>query len=424
MDLDALAFYGAVKAAGLIEESPTCVLLHIGHRSTGMVFVVDGAVRALRSVRLGVDSVAHGMARDMEIDASEAAGKVEEIAGEEQGDLLVPLHADEGKAETRKGHAEMERDLFHQKRDDFAARLKREYIRSVAALRGGAAPARVLATGPGVAMPGLLELLSHRFGVAVEAFRPSEAFTCKLNGAAEPFDHNGAVALGLALKGAGHDPLDLDFRQEELRVANKFELLKNSLAVTVTLLFFGLLAFSAYCVLKMRTLDNERFASVLDNAYKPFQDVATNYNGLGSIIEARHHVKPEKVEAAGPRYEAVKRYLRELERMKRNLHTIVGDTKGLPQITSALQIWNDVFGLVARLHEKLRFIDFTTINVSQTMVTLVMIVPDAEATQELEQGLKTLPSLSQMVLEDGWNLSPVTGTDLQTVTFTFKKDEK
>jgi hypothetical protein len=363
------------------------------------------------------------MARDMEIDASEAVGKVEEISGEEQGDLLVPVHADEAKTDTRKGHAELERDVFHQKRDDFAARLKREYVRSVAALRGGAAPARVLATGPGVAMPGLLELLSHRFGVAVEPFRPSEAFPCKLNGAAEPFDHNGAVALGLALKGVGHDPLDLDFRQEELRVANKFELLKNGLAVTVTLLFFGLLAFSGYCVFKTRQLDNERFASVLDNAYKPFQDVATSYNGLGSIIEARHHVKPNDVEISGPRPEAVKRYLRELERMKRNLHTIVGDTKGLPQITSALETWNQIFGVVAKLHDKIDFIDFETININQKMVTLVMVVADAEATQELEKGLKQVPYLADMELES-WSLSPVMGTNLQKVTFNYKRNER
>lgn len=423
MDLDALAFYGAARAAGLLEESPTCVLLDVGHRSTGMVFVVEGAVRALRSVRLGVDSVAQGMARDMEIDATEAGQKVEEISGEEQGDLLVPVHPEEGKAETRKGHAEMERDLFHRKRDEFAARLKREYVRSVAALRGGAAPSRVIATGPGIAMPGLLELLGHRLGVPVEPFRPSQAFSCKLDGAAEAFDANGAVALGLAIKGIGHDALGLDFRQEELKVANKFELLKSGLAVTVTLLFFGLLAFSGYCVFKWRQLDNERFASVLDNAYKPFAVVANSYNDLGTLIEARHQVKPNDVEAAGPRPEAVRRYLIQLERMKRNLHTIVGDTKGLPPITSALQVWNDVFGVVGKLHDQMDFIDFETINITQKMVTLVMILPDAEAAVRLEEGLKKLEFLSAMELE-AWSASPLSGTNLQRITFNFKRTER
>lgn len=425
MDLDALALFGAVKTAGLVDESPTCVLLEIGHRATGMVFVVEGAVRALRSVRLGVESIAQGMARDMEIDVGAAGQKLAELSGEEQGDLLVPVHPDEGKAETRKGHAEMERDLFHQKRDEFAARLKREYVRSVAALRGGAAPARVIATGPGVAMPGLLELLSHRLGVPVEPFRPSQAFPCKLDGDADAFDANGAVALGLALKGIGHDPLELDFRQEELKVANKFELLKSSLAVTVTLLFFGLLAFSGYCVFKMRQLDNERFVSVLDNAYKPFADVAANYNGLGSLIEARHQVKPNEIEtpAAGPRPETVKRYLRELERMKRNLHTIVGDTKGLPQITSALGVWNEIFGAIGKLHEQIDFIDIESIKITQKMVTIVMITPDVEAGVALEAGLKKIEFLGAMELEP-WSANPLAGTNFQRIPFNFKKKDK
>ncbi|MFI5403372.1 MAG: pilus assembly protein PilM, partial [Planctomycetota bacterium] len=418
MDLDALAFYGAVKAAGLLDESPTCVLLDIGHRATGMVFVVEGAVRALRSVRLGVDSVAQGIARDLEIDVAEAGQKVEEISSEEQGDLLVPVHPGEGKEETSKGHAEMERDLFHRKRDEFAARLKREYVRSVAALRGGAAPSRVLASGPGVAIPGLLELLGHRLGVPVEPFRPSEAFSCKLDGAKEAFDNNGAVALGLALKGIGHDTLDLDFRQEELKVANKFELLKSSLAVTVTLLFFGLLAFSGYCVYKMRQLDNQRFVSILDNAYKPFLDVATSYNGLGTLIETRHQVKPQEIENTPPRWEAVRRYLKTLDRMKRNLHTIVGDTKGLPPITSALQVWNDIFGVVGKLHDQVDFIDFETITITQRLVTLVMIIPDAEAAVRLEEGLKQVPFLSTMELES-WSATPLSGTNFQRIAFNF-----
>jgi len=401
MDLDALAFYGAVKAAGLIDESPTCVLVDIGNRATVMVFVVEGAVRALRSVRLGVDSIAQGMARDMEIDAGEAVEKVLEISGEEEGDLLIPLHADEGKRETAKGVAELERDLFHQKRDDFAARLKREYVRSVAALRGGAAPSRILATGPGLGVAGLPEMLSQRLGVPVEPFHPSRAFPCKLDGAEEEFDRNGAVALGLALKGIGNDTLKLDFRQEELRVANKFELLKNSLAVTVTLLFFGLLAFSGHCVYKTRQLEGKRFETVVDSAYKPFADVAASYNGLGTLIEARHQIDTNAIEAGGPRPETVKRFLLALDRMKRNLHTIVGDAKGLPQITSALEVWDEIFGVIKKNHEQMDFIDFDTIEISQTRVTLVAILPSVEAGHVLEEGLKKVPFLEAMDYEQG-----------------------
>jgi hypothetical protein len=299
-------------------------------------------------------------------------------------------------------------------------------VRSVAALRGGASPARGLATGPGLAVPGLLEMLSERLGVPVEPFRPSEAFPCKLNGQKERFDLSGAVARGLALKGIGHDTLELDFRQEELRVANKFELLKNSLAVTVTLLFFGLLAFSGHCVYKMRQLERERFEGIVDSAYKPFADVVAAYAGLGGIIEARHQVDANAVERGppgAPKSEAVKRFLQALDRMKRNLHTIVGDAKGLPQITSALQIWNDIFATVGKLHEQIDFIDFETIDITQKRVTLVMILPDVEAGQRMEEGLKRVDFLSALTLEE-WGATPLSGTNLQRITFTFKRIER
>jgi type IV pilus assembly protein PilM len=426
MDLDALALFGAVKTAGLIDESPTCVLLDIGHRSTVMVFVVDGTVRALRSVRLGVDSISQGMAREMEIDAGAAGEKVKELAGEEEGDLLVPLHPGAAKPETAKGHAELERDVFHQKRDEFAGRLKREYVRSVAALRGGASPARVLATGPGISVPGLLELLTERLGVPVAPFRPSESFSCKLDGSKERFDESGAVALGLALKGIGHDPLALDFRQEELKVANKFELLKNGLAVTVTLLFFGLLAFSGHCVYKMRQLERQRFEGIVDSAYKPFADVVASYNGLGNIIEERQKVDANAVEKGppgAPKPEAVKRFLQALDRMKRNLHTIVGDAKGLPQITSALEVWNQIFATVGKLHEQLDFIDFETIEISQKKVVLGMVLPDVEAGKLLERGLTRVDFLSDMRLKE-WGATPLSGTNFQRITFTFERADK
>jgi type IV pilus assembly protein PilM len=423
MGLDALALYEAVLAAGLIDESPTCVLLDIGHRATGMVFVVEGAVRALRSVRLGVDSIVHGLARDMEIGLGEADQKLQDLSGDEQGDLLIPVNPPSDKRETAKSHAELERDVFHQKRDEFAARLKREYVRSVAALRGAPTPARVLATGPGLNVPGLLELLGHRLNVPVEAFRPSQAFSCKLDGAAEQFDAGGTVALGLALKGIGRDALGVDFRQEELRVANKFELLKNSLAVTVTLLFLGLLAFSAHCVLKMRELDSGRFDRVLDSAYKAFAPVTEKYNGLGDLIDARYKVSATGVESAGPRPDAVKRFLAELERMKRRLHTIAGDTKGLPPITSALQVWNDIFEVVGKNHDAVDYIDFEKVEITQKRVTLVMILPSVAAAERLQDPLKKVEFLSSMELDD-WAAQPITNTPFQRITFNFKRSEK
>ena len=67
--------------------------------------------------------------------------------------------------------------------------------------------------------------------------------------------------------------------------------------------------------------------------------------------------------------------------------------------------------------------NFETINITQKMVTLVMVMPDAEAAVRLEEGLKKIPYLSEMEL-DPWSTTPLTGTNLQRITFTFKRMER
>ncbi|MHC4133700.1 MAG: pilus assembly protein PilM [Planctomycetota bacterium] len=423
MDLDALAAYYAVQAAGLFEDAPPCVLLEIGHRSIGMIFVVDGEVRALRSVRMGVDSIAHGLARDMDIDFTEADHKLTELSSDEDGgDLLLPLERLDDRKETEKSHAELERDLFHHKRDEFVARLKREFIRSSAALRGAGRPERVLVTGAGLQVPGLLELLGQRLGTAIDAFRPSEHFPCKLDGEAkEEFDAGAAVALGLALKGIGKVPVEIDFRQEELQVANKFELLKNSLAITVTLAFVGLLAFSFYCVIKKRALQDERFEPMLTNAFQSFSEAAAKYNGLGDkLIESRYQVDVGRIEQGGERPLAVRRFISELRRMKKRLHRVVGDDQGLPPLRSALQTWNDIFGIVSKNHEQIGYIDFESINITQERVRFNVVLPSiAEAEAYLEEPLKKV--LPDMELDGGLASEPIKNTDFHRVPFNFRK---
>jgi type IV pilus assembly protein PilM len=422
MDLDALAAYYAVQAAGLFEDAPPCVLLEIGHRSTGMIFVVDGEVRALRSVRMGVDSIAQGLARDMDIDIGEADHKLTELSAEEDGDLLLPIDRLDDRKETEKSHSQLERDLFHHKRDEFVARLKREFIRSSAALRGAGRPERILVTGAGLQVPGLLELLGQRLGTAIDSFRPSEHFPCKVDAEAkEEFDAGAAVALGLALKGIGKVPVEIDFRQEELQVANKFELLKNSLAITVTLVFIGLLAFSFYCVIKKRELQDERFEPMLTNAFQSFSEVAAQYNQLGDrLIEARYQVDVGRIEQAGERPLAVRRFINELRRMKKRLHRVVGDDQGLPPLKSALQTWNEIFGIVNKNHEQIGYIDFESIFITQERVRFNVVLPSiAEAENYLEEPLKKV--LPDMELDGGLGSEPAKNTDYQRVLFNFRK---
>jgi len=184
LDLDALGALHAVTFAGLIEDAPSSVLINIGHRSTEILFLREGRLRAVRSVRMGVDSIAQGLARDMDIEFEEADAKLTDLSHESTGgDLFIPVDGGlDIKADTEKSHAELEQDLFRQKRDEFVARLKREYVRSSAAIGSGGEVDQILVTGPGLRVPDLLDLLSARIGKPLEPFRPSEHFKGKTSG--------------------------------------------------------------------------------------------------------------------------------------------------------------------------------------------------------------------------------------------------
>ena len=446
IDLDELGVLHAVEYAGLLEETPNCVIVNIGQRSTELLFVADGALRAVRSVRMGIDSIAQGLARDMDIELAEADAKLIEIsAGEGEGDLIIP--ADGGlddRADTEKSHAELERDLFRQKRDEFVARLKREFVRSSAALRGGGEAERIVLTGPGLRVPGLVDMLSVRLGRPIEAFRPSDHFAGTIiagkkgvgktgsgkNGgmSAEElkadFDASSALVIGLALKGLGHDSIGLDFRQEELKVANKFELLKNPLAVAVTLVFLALMVGSFLFVYQKSTLRRDIYARIQTDAFKQFNLVCDDFNKLGdSLVPERLRVQAQDIEDQPKPYETLNRYNRQLRKMQRHLHSKVGG-QGLDPIESALGRWNAIMGAVQKNHKDISYIDFDTIEIKQKSARITIIVRDATAAKQIERAISALPEMEGLKPEGGWQWRPMQNSPYGKVSMSWRLEKK
>jgi len=426
LDLDANACLSAVKHAGLLEDTADAILLHVANRSTEIVFVRDGALRAVRSVRMGVDSITQGLARDMDIEFAEADKKLAAIStGSDAGDLIIPEEgALEDKADTEKSHDELERDLFLQKRDEFVARLKREFVRSSAALRGGGS-ARVIVAGPGLRVPGLLDMLSDRLGRELETFHPGDHFAGKVNGDATDFDANATVACGLALKGLGEAALPLDFRQENLRVANKFELLKGTLAVSVTLLFIALMAASFFFVKKKNDLRGEdMFYRITTDAYRPFNEIAGAYNALGdALVPKRLQIDAAEVEIGDgdTPHLALKRFVSALARMERHLERKVGG-RGLDPIQSALSRWNAIMGLLKDKHEEIRYIDIDAIDIQQDTVSMTVIVMDATSGDSLLRAISALPEMEGMEADTNVNYNPLPNTDLRKVRFSWREE--
>ncbi len=434
IDLDELGVLHAIEYAGLFEETPNCVVISIGQRSTELLFVEDGSLRAVRSVRMGIDSIAHGLARDMDIELTEADAKLLEISsGKSEGDLIIP--ADGGlddRVDTEKSHAELEMDLFRQKRDEFVARLKREFVRSSAALRGGGDVERIIMTGPGLRVPGLLDMLSARLGKPIEVFRPGDHFAGKIgsgkNGDDEnlraDFDSSSALVLGLALKGLGHDSLGLDFRQEDLKVANKFELLKNALAVAVTLVFLALMAASFLFVYEKSTLRRDIYARIQTDAYKEFNMVCDGFAKLGDgLVPERLRVAAKDIEDQKPAYETLERYNRTLRRMQRHLESKVGG-QGLEPIQSALSRWNAIMGAVQKHHKDIQYIDFDGLEVKQRSARVSIIVRDATAAGTIERAISELPEMEGLKPEGGWSWRPIKDSQYGKVTMSWRLEKK
>jgi len=423
-DLDANGFLSAVRYAGLLDESPDCVLLNISNRSTEIVFVHEGSLRAVRSVRMGVDSISLGLARDMDIEFAEADLKLAEIAtGSDAGDLIIPSEgALDDKVDTDKSHAELERDLFRQKRDEFVARLKREFVRSSAALRGSS-QARVIVAGPGLRVPGLLDLLAERLGRDLEVFHPSEVFPGKIAGDADAFDATGAVPCGLALKGLGEAAVGLDFRQENLKVANKFELLKGSLAVTVTLLFVALMGASFFFVKKKKDLMGETmYYRISTDAYRQFNEIAGAFNALGdALVPERSKVDAGKVEEGDDDtpHKSLKRFVAKLRSMQKHLESKVGG-QGLDPIKSSLARWNDIMGALMAIHEKIEYIDLDRIDIDQDSVDLEIIVKTGSVANSVQKAISALEGMKDLDPEPELSFNPLANSEFGKVRLSWK----
>jgi type IV pilus assembly protein PilM len=425
IELDALAVVHAARFAGVFEDAPNCVLMNISHQSTEIIFVHDGTLRALRSVRMGMDSIAQGMAREMEIEFADADEKLTEIAtGADAGDLIIP--ADGGlddKADTSKSAGELERDMFQQKRDEFVARLKREFVRSSAALRADD-DARIIACGPGLRVPGLLDLLSEKIGQSIEVFRPSDHFHGNVGDDKSAFDSDSTIALGLALHGIGAVKTPLDFRQENLKVANKFELLKGALAVSVTLTFFALMAASAFYLTKKRNLEGEgMFNNVRTNAYVPFNNIVTDFNGLGeALVPSKKHVDAEAVEKGdGASWHlALKRIVKSLKSMERHLTKKAGG-EGLDPIQSALGRWNAIMGVVGKLHKEIEYIDIQNMDIEQLKVDLTIVVKNASTAAKVKKAISAIEEMADLVPSEDLSFTPIANSNYGTVRLEWKR---
>ncbi len=380
VDLDATAFYTACAVTGVVAEHPNAVLLEIGARTTNLVLIDDGKLRAIRSFLVGADTVTAGVASDLALPAGEAARRAL-TGGPGDGDLLVPAAAPH---EAAKSVAELEADVTGQRREEFVRKLQREVMRSITSARATNTPELILVAGGGSLLPGLTDALAERLGMPVERI----SLLSRLGVTPESPDPALAdavapTAVGCALRLLGADPLQVELRKDEFAPTNMFEVIRGVLATAVMLLVV-LFAFLAYTARERADAERNLFmgrnsTSVASKARTILESVEKRYQqdvkGKDERDAAKEATRIAGAIPADPNYlYAVRNHL---QRRYRELEEGLGLSKDIPTIESALKVWVEVYGTLEKIpREKLGWFKITKGEFGQNLASFTIEFQD------------------------------------------------
>lgn len=392
VDLDATAFYTACAVTGVVAEHPNAVLLEIGARTTNLVLVDGGQLRAVRSFLVGADTVTAAVASDLSLPTGEAARRAL-TPGPGDGDLLVPAVAPQ---ESAKSVAELEADVTGQRREEFVRKLQREVMRSVTSARATNAPEKVLVAGGGSLLPGLTDVLAERLGMPVERIGLLGRLGVRAESADPALaDAVAPTAIGCALRLLGADPLQVELRKDEFAPTNTFEVLRGVLATTVTLLVV-LFAFLAYTAKERADAERNLFLgrnttsiaskarTILESVEKRYQQDLKGKDETPALQEAK------RIAAAippDPNYlYAVRNHL---QRRYRELEEGLGLSKDIPVIESALKVWVEVYGSLEKIpRDKLGWFRINKGEFGQNVASITIECADIGVIDTVVEALK------------------------------------
>ncbi|MEZ5987678.1 MAG: hypothetical protein R3F30_00840 [Planctomycetota bacterium] len=267
-DLDATLLVEAARTLGRLAPPPppegegeapaaepagdTVVLLGLGQSSAILAVVVDGRLHTARSLRWGLDHLERGLAADLGVSELEARLSLRHHLGLPLPELLpgavdeVPLEEALGEVEGHEGPAPAGGDeaeapswVLHEVPDELLARanarlataLQRELVRFLAGVSLPQDPSRILATGGGIAIPGLTTSMESTIGLPVEPL--DLVGSCESQVELDELEPELDLALAAAMACLGSFQPLVDFRQEELEYKRRFDRLKFPLATLV-----------------------------------------------------------------------------------------------------------------------------------------------------------------------------------------------
>jgi Tfp pilus assembly PilM family ATPase len=300
---------------------------------------------------------------------------------------------------------------------DYLARLKREVQRTLFRLGpAGEAIERTLLLGSATRDAAFVEGVKRTLGEGVEVAKPFDQIQHDLEGEAlEEANAEGTAALGVALRLLGvAGGSRVDFRQEEVRYARRFDQVKSALS---SLAIAALVCMVLLCIERAkrhRVTERELFAAT--NAVLNEHADYAETRELGDRVN-RREITPLK---------AVQQAQADLDQRFKELSTELGRSVTIPRLASGLDYLNAVIQAVQKDKEKIGRIEVTSIDLDvarddgkRPQLRLKMLLngpPEVDALVAALKGspaVKTVPIPSTAVSKDG--RLEVTGLDLDLV---------
>ena len=216
LDLDVAALATTYHQLGVAADHRMVVIVELEANNLSIAVLEDGKLRTARSIRKRF-----GERRKGQKDEGESARLPVVILDDDGGDEDSFALEDSG--------------ITSVERESILAGIFREIDKTITLTQSDESVDFMCITGASAKLPGIEEMFEEHFEVEVRKVELEKHFSSgSLSG---DLTHQGAVPLGLALKGLGADPWGMDFRQEEFIYQGRFEKLKKGLACTMTILF-------------------------------------------------------------------------------------------------------------------------------------------------------------------------------------------
>jgi Tfp pilus assembly PilM family ATPase len=424
VDLDAAALVEAAAAAGVLAETPHCVLVDIGARATRVVLVVDGTLRTCRTVRGGTEALAAAAARD----TGDPAAAVRALEGGARADDLLALPRTD-----RDGPEFPARELsavglaagvIEDRRSEFLDRLGRETARTLAGAPQDVVFAAAWLSGRGSTVPGVAGRIEERLGIPA---KPLDLFP-RIESPVPPdraVEESAvyAVALGAAARALRMGPLQVDLRREDLAFAKRYDQVK------------GLVASLLFLLVVAVTMVAWRTKLEKDAWYADFLAMKGRLEEKRPKVEEKFEADKDLKEIATGRLPkpsddplaVVADAERRARKMKEVLRNELGINTDVPPIVSSLELFRMVNAAVRSVRDKLQYCLMQNETYDQKEAKFTIVVSEVEHADLLKGAFDAVKDADGKVVfkaEYGTLKQDKDGRWPATFTLTLAKAEK